>query len=99
MNYNRPQGCQAAVTVHWETTPPGFFKPGKYKLVAQLMCGERQTSCSDEFIREFANINGEYHSKQVEARVGHQTAELLGAMCMGCPFREQLANSQLPQPE
>jgi hypothetical protein len=79
MELDRPEGCQAAVTSGWE------YIHGNHKLTVNLVCGDRQNSCSDSFPRPFMEMGSEFKAQQAEAKVSEQVTEVLGAMCLGCP--------------
>lgn len=54
MDYEKPEGCRAAVTVNWE-----YPHRDAYKLVARLVCGERQNVCDYSYERQWMNIGDE----------------------------------------
>ncbi len=95
MDYNRPEGCKAAVTSGWETTYSGgvYSRTIHQKFTAKVYCGERQATCDDSFNEGPWQFNHEYYSRQTVAAVSAQVSEVLGAICLGCPYNKERAGS------
>jgi hypothetical protein len=88
MKYSRPDGCKAAVVASWDFRSGRFLEDDVHELEAFIVCGQRQITRHGTFKSEILDTNHQHNIDRVVFKVGGQVTEVLGAMCLGCPFNE-----------
>jgi hypothetical protein len=85
----KPIGCQASVTHDIETVKPAkFLSSARKRLVAQIICGQLNNSCTEEYSPGW--ITSSEPRLQAAEQLTTRVQQVLSSMCLGCPHNTSI---------